>query len=225
MTEFLCIGHRGACGHAPENTLEAFELAITMGCPWVELDVYCVEGELIVIHDHKLERTTNGEGLVMDASLDYLRSLDAGNQQRIPTLNEVIECVNHRAIINIELKGPNTALAVNLLLNSFLKAGWQTDEFLISSFNHKELALADSQYRRGVLFYKVRQDYFDTTMKLNAYSINLDVKIVDQKTVEQAHERGLKVYVYTVNKLEEMLRMKSLGVDGIFTNYPDIFPE
>jgi glycerophosphoryl diester phosphodiesterase len=107
---FNCIGHRGACGHAPENTLSSFELAIEMGCPWIELDVYHIDGELLVIHDDTLERTTNGTGDVMDQSVAYLRTLDAGDGQQIPTLNEIIELVGHRAGINVELKGPDTEL-------------------------------------------------------------------------------------------------------------------
>ena len=123
MPNMICIGHRGACGYAPENTLAAFELAITMGCPWLELDVYAVEGELLVIHDDTLERTTNGKGQVMQTPLATLRSLDAGNGQQIPTLKEVIELVDHRAGINIELKGPHTAAPVCQLLHDYLAQG------------------------------------------------------------------------------------------------------
>ena len=120
---FLCIGHRGASGHAPENTLKAFEMAVVMNCDWVELDVYAVDNELLVIHDNRLDRTTNGTGNVMHANLDYLRSLDAGQGQQIPTLNEVIQTINHRAGINIELKGPNTAEPENQLYSELIRTG------------------------------------------------------------------------------------------------------
>ncbi|HIG44457.1 MAG: glycerophosphodiester phosphodiesterase family protein [bacterium] len=224
QSTFLCIGHRGASGHAPENTLKAFEIAVDMNCPWVELDVYAVETELLVIHDDKLERTTNGTGMVMDANLGYLRSLDAGQGQQIPTLNEVIQTVDHRAGINIELKGPDTAEPVNQLLLELTRSGWQNEEFLISSFNHRELARADPRYRRGALFHRKVKDYFSVTDRLAAYAINLSMKIVDQETVTQAHQRGLKVYVYTVNKKKDMQALKSMGADGVFTNFPDRFP-
>ena len=114
---FVCIGHRGASGYEPENTLSSFERAIAMGCRWIELDVYQVEGELIVIHDSTLDRTTNGQGRVASQTLAYLRSLDAGNGQQIPTLTEVISAVDHRAGINIELKGKHTAAPVVALLH------------------------------------------------------------------------------------------------------------
>ena len=127
MHNMICIGHRGASGYAPENTLEAFELAISMHCPWVELDVYAVEDELLVIHDDTLERTTNGRGRVMQTPLAALRSLDAGKGQQIPTLSEVIELIDHRAGINIELKGEHTALPVNRLLADYRERGWHAD--------------------------------------------------------------------------------------------------
>lgn len=218
--EFVLIGHRGACGYEPENTLISFERAIASGCLWMELDVYAVENELIVIHDDWLERTTNGTGRVMDASLAYLRSLDAGKGERIPLLSEVIDKVDHRAGINIELKGPDTAKPVTALLDSYCGRGWQRDEFLLSSFDHDELAKADPRYRRGVLFSR-QADYFTVADKLDAWSVNLSRKLVTQSLVDGAHERGLKVLVYTVNKPEEMIGMQQMGVDGIFTDYPD----
>ena len=221
---FLCFGHRGASGHAPENTLKAFEKAIEMGCPWVELDVYVVENEIIVIHDEELERTTNGQGAVVDASFDYLRSLDAGEGEQIPCLSEVIRLIDHRAGINIELKGPGAATAVNELLAGFCDSDWQPEEFLISSFDHNELALADPIYRRGALFHRKVDDFCISAKRLSAYAINLSIKIINEDIVRQAHDHGLKVYVYTANSHEEMQRLKALGVDGVFTNYPDRFP-
>ncbi|MEX2488476.1 MAG: glycerophosphodiester phosphodiesterase family protein [Pseudomonadales bacterium] len=221
--EFVLIGHRGACGYEPENTLISFERAIAMGCLWTELDVYAVENELIVIHDDWLERTTNGTGRVMDASLAYLRSLDAGKGERIPLLSEVIDKVDHRAGINIELKGPDTAKPVTDLLDGYCSRGWHSDEFLLSSFDHNELAKADPRYRRGVLFSR-RADYFAVADQLNAWSVNWSRKLVTPLLVETAHQRDLKVLVYTVNQPEEILAMQQMGVDGIFTDYPDRNP-
>ena len=103
------IGHRGASGYAPENTLKAFELALTQGCEWLELDVHLLDSKLIVIHDEQLDRTTSGQGLINDHSLDAIRRLDAGDGEKVPYLDEVIEMVDGRATINIELKGPGTA--------------------------------------------------------------------------------------------------------------------
>ena len=221
MHNMICIGHRGASGYAPENTLEAFELAISMHSPWVELDVYAVEDELLVIHDDTLERTTNGRGRVMQTPLAALRSLDAGKGQQIPTLSKVIELIDHRAGINIELKGEHTALPVNRLLADYRERGWHADEFILSSFDHRELGRADPAYRRGVLFGRASKDYFKQTTALDAYSLNLSLRLVQPALVEEAHRRGLKVFVYTVNEVEDIERMRAMGVDGIFCNYPD----
>jgi glycerophosphoryl diester phosphodiesterase len=221
---FNCIGHRGACGYAPENTLPAFELAIEMGCPWIELDVYHVDGELLVIHDDTLERTTNGKGHVMDHSVSYLRSLDAGDGQQIPKLEEVIELVDHRAGINVELKGPNTAEAVVKAIHRYQARGWSSDEFLISSFQHQELSVVrefDQVLNLGALFGKSVDGFLEKTLRLDAYSVNLDLRSCQESLVNQAHAAGLKVFVYTVNRETDIERMLQLRVDGVFTNYPD----
>ena len=221
---FLCIGHRGASGHAPENTLKAFELAIKMGCLWIELDVYCVDGELVVIHDDDVDRTTNGSGAVMSLGFSALRQLDAGHGERIPTLQEVLDLCDRRIGVNVELKGPDTALPVSELLNSALKDGWHQDQFLLSSFNHKELTQADPNFNRGALFYKAA-DYVSRAQSLGAKTINLDHKLVDETIVIEAHDQALKVFVYTVNTRDEMQVLKDMGVVGVFTNFPDLFPD
>ncbi len=220
MRELICFGHRGAAGYAPENTLQAFRLAIDMGCPWIELDVHAVEGELLVIHDDRLARTTNGHGRVSTSSLRYLRSLDAGMGERIPTLNEVLDISDRRCGINIELKGQNTAEPVNRFLSDAGRRGWQRNQFIISSFDHRELALADPAFPRGVLFRK-KADYLLMTRALNAHSLNLALRLVDQETVDAAHMENLKVYVFTVNDPGDIKHMKDIGVDGVFSYYPD----
>ena len=216
----ICIGHRGASGHKPENTLSAFAHALELGCEWVELDVYHIEDELLVFHDDTLDRCTNGTGNISDQSLAYLRGLDAGQGQQIPTLREVAALIDRKASINVELKGPKTAAPVCSLLDELVSQGWHADQFLLSSFYHDELAKADPKYRRGVLFHKAR-DYFATTDTLGAWALNLSLKIVDADTVKRAHDRGLKVFVYTVNEPDDIDNMRTLGVDGLFSDYPD----
>ena len=220
---FLCIGHRGASGHAPENTLKAFQLAIDMGCPWIELDVYAVEDELLVIHDDEVDRTTDGSGLVMEMTLETLRSLDAGEGEKIPTLQEVMALCQGKVAINIELKGPGTAEPVNQLLAEMTHQSWNEKNISISSFHHDELARANPLYPRGALFYK-EAPYIEKAQALAAYSINLAAKLVDADVVAEAHNHGYQVWVYTVNTKAEMQKMKDFGVDAVFTNYPDQFP-
>ena len=129
----LCIGHRGAMGYAPENTLKSLTKALELSADWVEVDVHYVDNHLIVMHDDRLERTTNGEGPLADKSYSYLRSLDAGEGERIPTLDEVLDVVWGKASINIELKGPGTAQPVMELLRKRISPAWGIENFLISS--------------------------------------------------------------------------------------------
>ena len=217
----LCIGHRGARGHVPENTLASFEYAISLGCDWIELDVYAHEGELIVIHDDDLDRTTNGSGPHSNLSFDALRALDAGNGEQIPTLNEVINLVDRRCGINVELKGTATAEPVSALLRSCCEAGWSPESFLVSSFRHQELQQADPLFRRGALFGRILPDLWERAERLDAWSVNFDLKDVTSALVDEAHSRGYQVLVYTVNEVSDIKRMLSLGVDGLFCDYPD----
>ncbi|HBM15676.1 MAG TPA: glycerophosphodiester phosphodiesterase [Lentisphaeria bacterium] len=225
--DFICIGHRGAMGHAPENTLLSIEKALEFGVKWIEIDVYCVEGKLIVIHDDRLERTTNGKGYVQNQNIKYIRSLDAGKGQRIPFLEEVIKLIEGRASLNIELKGINTAEEVLKSIHANIKTRkWKKENFLISSFNHHELnkvKLYDPKIRTGALICALPLDYASFGSILGAYSINPSIEFVNSEFIKDAHKRGMKVLVYTVNHPEDMRKMYDLGADGIFTNYPDVF--
>ena len=220
----LCIGHRGAMGHAPENTLLSFKKALELGAQCVEADVYHVDGRLMVFHDDRLERTTNGSGYLVDHDFDYLRSLDAGEGERIPTLWEVFETVDLRAGVNIELKGPGTARPVAEFISALREYGWNDDLILVSSFNRSELEKIhgmDPGIRLGVLNAGPPMDAADFAASLGAYSVHLSVKYIGARFVEDAHFRGLKVFVFTVNHPEGIERMERLGVDGVFTNYPE----
>jgi glycerophosphoryl diester phosphodiesterase len=220
----LCIGHRGAMGHAPENTLKSVAKALEMGAPWVEIDVFFVDGHLVVIHDSRLERTTNGNGHVFDKTFSYLRTLDAGDGEKIPTLEEVLDLMAARAGINIELKGPDTAEPVVKLIQKRLGQNWDKKNFIVSSFHHREIAKVkrlDNRIRTGALISGVPLGYAAFAQKLGAYSVHQSIEFVSAEFVTDAHRRGLKVFVYTVNYPKDMERMQALGVDGVFTNYPD----
>ncbi len=220
----LCIGHRGAMGHEPENTLRSLRKALALGAKCVEIDVYHVDGRLVVIHDDRLERTTNGAGFVMDQSFAYLRSLDAGLGERIPTLEEVCGLVDGKAGLNIELKGPGTSLPTALVVARLAQAGFDRDAFLVSSFNHRELELmrqADPGIRLGVLAGTHLEQGLGLAERLGAFSVHLPMEAVNRAGVGQAHDNGLMVYAYTVNRASDLARMHAYGVDGVFTNYPE----
>ena len=211
-------------GHAPENTLKSIEVALDMGVDWIEIDVYAVDSEIVVIHDGTLMRTTNGFGKVMNQKLDYLRSLDAGNGEQIPLLSEVIDLIDGKVGLNIELKGPNTAEPVIHFLNNHLPTHWNKEQILLSSFEHEQLERAkelEPTFKRAPLYWKSKIDYDYATKVLEAVSINPWLPTVTQKMVDEAHKHDLQVLVYTVNKPADIEKMRNLGVDGIFTNFPD----
>jgi glycerophosphoryl diester phosphodiesterase len=229
MQDFIVFAHRGAKGHEPENTLSAFAKALDLGASWIELDVYLVEDELLVFHDDRLERTTNGQGYVTEVSVEYLRSLDAGNGQQIPLLTEVFDLVDGAAGLNIELKGPGTAANVARLVEESLStSGWQRDQFIVSSFNHPELlafARLMPDIRIGALTAHIPLGYAEFAESFGAWSVHASREFIDRAFVADAHDRGMKVYVYTVNDRDECLRLRKLGIDGIFSDFPDRFLE
>jgi len=224
----LKIAHRGASGYEPENTLRAFKKAIDLGVSMIELDVHqCKTGELVVIHDGTLQRTTNGRGRVSVKTLAELKKLDAGKSEQVPTLNEVIDLVNRRAIINIELKGKNIAEPIVILLQKYFKAGYLSEDFLISSVHFAELKKikkALPEVKIGVLFRRIFWRLFSPeriAVKLKADFIIFDLGLISRSLINKAKQQGLKVFVFTVNDHKNITRMKEWGVDGIFSNFPD----
>jgi len=220
----LCIGHRGAMGHAPENTLASIRKALEFGVPCVEIDVYTVDSQLVVFHDSRLERTTNGTGYLLEQKFTDLRSLDAGNGEKIPTLKEVFEAIHLKAGVNIELKGPGTARPVAEFISEMRDVGWNDDLILISSFDHRELVQVrrlDPRIKLGAMMVGLPVDDAAFAASLGAYSVHLSLEFIDRKFVDDAHSRGLRVFVFTVNHPEDIKKMSELGVDGVFTNYPE----
>lgn len=218
----LMIGHRGAMGCAPENTLLSIHKAIELGADWVEIDVHCVADKLLVIHDETVDRTTNGRGKLIDYSFEELRALDAGLGQRIPILQEVLEVTVGKVGLNIELKG----LGTGKVLTSLLKKTPETykNKMLVSSFLMPELEQVvrlNQHVKIGVLAGNNINESIAWATKLKAFSIHIRLQKVTPKWVDRAHDLGLKVYVYTVNKVVQIRRMKELGVDGVFSDYPN----
>lgn len=133
---FLRIGHRRARGHAPENTLLLIEAGTRIGADMIEFDGQLCQDELVVIHNHRLERTTNGVGRVQQVRFDYLRGLDAGKGQQIPTLQEVLRLVEGRISLNVEIKSVDgTGSCIAAALREAMRDGLSADQFLVSSFH------------------------------------------------------------------------------------------
>lgn len=231
MGNLLCIGHRGAAGHVLENTLASMEKAISLGANWIELDVHYVQGRLIVFHDDRLERLSKSTGYVVNQSFETLRSLELldkrpDNRDRsIPTLEEVFDLVDKRVGINIELKSPGTAEPVVSLVQDYVTdKGWSYDRIIVSSFNHHEILKAKQmlpEINIGAIHACLPISYTRFAEEINAYSVHPYHAIVTEEYVRDARERGLKIFVWTVDHPEDIARIKTMDIDGIITNYPD----
>lgn len=221
------IAHRGASGLAPENTLKAIALALDLGVGAIELDVQQADGELWVFHDRRLERCTDGHGVLSHRSRDYLASLDAGGGERIPTLWQVMSLIAGRCELHIELKGTGTAEPVAALTRrAEAELGFTPAHWVVSSFHHPELIrfkVLRPEIRTGALTASLPLHGARFAEELGAWSLNCDVDFVDAGLVADAHRRGLKILVYTVDEVSDGDALAAMGVDGIFTNRPDRF--
>lgn len=218
---FVVIGHRGAAGHEPENTLRSFRRAVAMGVHAVELDVYRLEDELVVIHDDSLERTTSGTGPLAAHTLAEVRRLDAGAGERIPLLSEVLSSIDEGIGINVELKGEGTGERLPAYLAAYPRS---RGCILVSSFRQQELAAyreAGGDAALGLLFGRSKEGLFERAEALDPYTIHLSVRLASAGLMGRIHARGLRVFVYTVNELEVLARLRKGKVDGVFSDYPD----
>ncbi len=222
----LRIGHRGAPVQAPENTLASFAKAIEFGVDMIELDVHvCKTGEVVVMHDDTVDRTTNGKGRIADMTLDELKALDAGKGERIPTLEEVFNLVDKRVQIIIELK-ENAAIEPTMALigRCISKEGWTNEHFMLSSFDHYMLRQCKElmpDVRLGAILAGVPIGYAEFGEQLGAYSVNMAYPFLNKEFIDDAHRRGLRVFAWPVDEPTDIEHMKALGVDGIISNVPD----
>lgn len=221
---------------APQNTRSALEKAVELGADGVELDVqYSSDGALVVFHDVTLDETTDGEGKVVSHTLKELRSFDAGSWfddrfkgERILTLDEAFDVLGDRIAINVEIKAftlSSTGMeqdVVDLIQQYSLQ-----ERVLVSSFNPfsvRRVKRYDSRIQTALLYAPeqpliFRRVWFRHLVKPDV--LHPFFQMVDEPHVTWARRKGYRVNVWTVNEVEDMERMVSLGVDGIITDYPD----
>jgi len=216
----LRIGHRGACGHAPENTLASIEQAIAFGCALTEVDVQrTADGSLILFHDELVDRTTDGKGLLADMELEDIRKLDAGGRT-IPTLEEALHAARGRIGLILELKAEGLAYDIC----GIVRASGFPGEIIYASYLHDELQhvrRADPDAKTLVLFKRLPKDPAAEAIRLQATHVGLRFDTATMPLVKTLHKARFTVFVHTVNKPADIARMRSLGVDGIVSNFPD----
>jgi glycerophosphoryl diester phosphodiesterase len=226
------IAHRGASGHAPENTFAAFERAVELGAGFIETDLQLTrDAQFVAIHDAYLDRTTNGHGPVGDRTLAELRELDAGKwfdrqfmDQRIPTLEEILQFARERDIVfYLEIK-QGVAWGMHQTLVGVLGKAQNAAHTLVISFDPATL---DSVRRfepammTGLLVDKSKGDSIQAALEVGARQICPHVDLVTLEMVERAHRADLHVVTWTVNDADKMRAAMDAGVDGIMTDLPD----
>jgi len=223
----LNFAHRGARTVAPENTLAAFRLAADQGADGVELDVQLsADGQIVVIHNDTVDATTDGTGPVAQMPLAALRELDAGSYfspefagERIPTLDEVFEEFGHRLLLNVELKAlsvtGNSARRLAAAVVDAIRRHGLASRVLLSSFNPLALRAVKRIDRSLPVGYLYAPD-------LRHEARHPHHSMVDAPYMQWARRRAYRVNVWTVNDVEDIRRMRDLGVDMIISDRPDL---
>ena len=221
----LFVGHRGAAAYEPENTIRSFRAAVDLGANAVELDIRATKnGKIVVIHDSKVNRTTDGKGKVCKLTLSEIRNLDAGMDETIPTLQEAVAWAKGRTTLLVEFKEPGLeAKAVKIFKGN-------RDILAISFFPTvlEELKRLDSRIETGLLFDSKPghlDEFLSACKQLRISWILGKAKFINRKLVAAAHEKGLRVLAWTIDKRKTMIKKIAMGLDGITSNKPDLFEE
>lgn len=231
----LVIAHRGASGHAPENTMAAFLRAIAMGARAIELDVHqTLDHELVVAHDDDLKRCGRDRRRIKNAHWDDISGLDVGSWfgkeflgERLPRLEDVFDILPNTVELHVEIKrGSSVYPGIEERVVDLIHKRGAAARAVVSSFDHAALYSVrslDEKVRIGYLLgLTTLQTAFREMKDIDAESLNLSVRQTLARTVKAAHDRERKILVYTVNTPAERDRLNKLGVDGIFCNYPEL---
>jgi len=215
----IIFGHRGAPGYPrrAENTRGSFRKALQFGATGLEFDVRrCGDGRLVVIHDDTINRTTNGRGRVRSLSYEVMSRYDAGFGEPIPLLTDVLDEFGSQCLLNIELKDPGIAADVKaLVLERRLER-----HVIVSAFEWEELRPLAPEVPIALLTSKL-ENLISRACELGASAIHPRRDTVTGTLITAAHEAKLRVHVWTVNEPAEITRFRDLGIDGIFTDFPE----
>ena len=216
------------------------KLALLTDSEFIEIDIQLTkDGKIVVIHDWKVDRTTTGRGFVYELDFDYIRSLDAGQWytkdfigEIVPTLEEVLDVLPNDMMLNIEIKDTarKHSNIEEKMLEVLKKYPEKFDNIVVSSFHHDKIRRLQELEPKLKLALLTDSEFIEiekylSTNGLNSYSYHPEINLISKKDVEILHENGVKVYVWTVNKEEDLDYLVTLGVDGVITNYPDIMKE
>ena len=222
----LKIGHRGARGYEPENTLIGFQKAVALDVDQIELDIHSsADGEIMVIHDETIDRTTNGNGYVNSFTRLELHQFQIEGQQYIPTLIEVLNLIDRKCSINIEIKSNGLANKLVGIIEQYVtEKQWKYSDFIVSSFewdNLEKVRLLNPSIPIAVLTETSIEDALAFAKRIKAQAINPDFQLLSIENVSQMQQAGFQVFPWTVNEIEDIKRIQSYKVDGIISDFPD----
>ncbi len=222
------IAHRGAKEYAPENTLLSFKKALELDVDFIEFDVHALkDGSLVVIHDDTLDRTTNGHGYVAEKTLSEIKGLDAGMGEKIPTLEEALDVIDRKVKVLIEITGflPVATKVADVIQHYVNEKGWEYSDFMVSSFNHPELVLLKKkipQVKIGANTSGVPVSYANFAHEIGADFLTTEnIYLMDDAFVKDAHDKGIKFFLYTINDGKLLDRYKHFDIDGVISDAPD----
>ena len=226
--DVIVVGHRGAMGHALENTIESVKKAIELNVDGIEIDVFKSKtGELVVYHDPFLSRLSNSNAFIEQISLDSIKKVELIGGFSIPTLKEIVDIIPEKIFLNIELKGKDTANETNIIIiNHLNKFNLPISKFIISSFRWDELKKIRSINKDvpiAILVDSLHKidDAIKLAKQINAVALNPNNKFITRGIVNKIQSNNIKVYPYTINNPKNIKRMRSMGVDAIITDYPE----
>ena len=215
------IGHRGARAYEPENTLSSFQRAIELGVDAVELDVRKTrDNELVVIHNADVNKTTDGIGSVNELTLEEIKKFVTEKGEKIPTLAEVLDSVGKRVKVLVELKEPG----IEEQVLGLVREKGLTGNVILISFHEDALRKVrelNGEVATGLIYVR-HKNPIQAALDLKAEYLLPLYRFTHSANVKKAHEKGLKVIVWTINKKEEAAEYRKKGVDGIATDRPDI---
>ncbi len=226
------VAHRGASGHAPENTLAAFRRAVELGATFIETDLQLSrDSRLVAIHDDRLDRTTGGRGPVHDLTLAELRQLDAGSWfdlqfagERVPTVEEILTFARQFDVVcYLEIKATGTWGAEHAVVAAVREAG-EAARVVVLSFDSSVLASVrrmDATVMTGYLFSQLSADAVERAVNVGARQLAPRGDLVTPELLAAARRADLQVVTWTINEPEHMRMLADAGVDGIMTDYPD----
>lgn len=217
----VILGHRGAKGEKPENTILGIRYALELGVKAIEIDIHLSsDGRLMVIHDDTVDRTTNGSGAVKDLSSVDLRSLNAGEGESIPFLEEVLDLYDEfNFTLFIEVK----SLGCEKDLVKLIQSRDLFQKVISKSFNHrivKRIKELDAKMKTACLIYGLPVNAVDIIESAKSDGISISVSTVDQALVHLCHHHDYKVTVWNINEKEKLKPFLEMGVDFIGTDFP-----